>query len=431
MSESTRDLLVRGMAAAKAGDVKEASFFLDWLLSHPDSSASERVEAWFALSQITADPKIRRDYLENVLANNPGHAGARRAMAVLDGKLNPAEIIDPDRLVIPSGATPDPADPKRFICPQCGDRLTFAPDGQSLICESCQTHQWIQSSSETADENGRDFIVAMATREGHLRPTTQKNLACQGCGARFLLPPEQFTHTCPYCGSKYVVMQTETEALLLPDLFIPFAVGLNDARASLRGWFEENPVPDPLKVAPGRRIFLPFWSFEISGQIPWTRLRYENRQWVPDSGIELVCHHDIRVSASKRLPEDLAQAVDDFILDTAVPYDPAYLADNPAETYQVTVGDASLIARQTVRALEKREIDSNLFDRSRDFKTGAGEITVDTFRLILAPFWLSSYTCGEEDPRRYTLLINGQTGAVRGERPASGISGALRRLLDR
>lgn len=430
MSDDTQDLLVRGIAAAKAGEQKEASFFLDWLLSRSDATIDQRIEAWYTLSEITSDPKTKRGYLEDILANHPSHAGARRALAVLNGKLDPTDIIDPNRITAPSGVQSDPADPKRFICPQCGGRLTFAPDGHSLICEYCQSRQQMQPSATNANSDGRDFLVAMATSQGHLHPTTQKDLACQGCGSRFLLPPEQFTHVCPHCGSKYVVVQTETAALLLPDLLLPFVVKLGEARAALLAWFQKNPAPEPLWVAPGRRIYLPFWTFEISGQIPWTRQRYENRKWVPESGSELVYHRDLRVSASKRLPDDLAQAVNDFNLDAAVEYDSAYLADDPAETYQVEVGDASLIARQKARELENQQITSRFLDRSRDFKTGVGDITVETFRQILAPFWISAYTCNGDTAHRYTLLINGQTGVVRGERPSNGVQGAVRRLLD-
>ena len=67
--------------------------------------------------------------LESILANDPTEARARRKLAILDGKLKPDEIVDPDHLAQPPPDTQEANDPKRFICPKCGGRMTYTPDG--------------------------------------------------------------------------------------------------------------------------------------------------------------------------------------------------------------------------------------------------------------------------------------------------------------
>jgi len=39
---------------------------------------------------------------------------------------------------------------------------------------------------------------------------------------------------------------------------------------------------------------------------------------------------------------------------------------------------------------------------------------VDSFRLLLLPVWLVTYTWGE---KRFQVVINGQSGAVFGQKP--------------
>ena len=87
MSSSARDLLVRGIAAAKTKDIDEARFYLEWVL-RTDANRQQRIKAWYWLSEISDDPAEKRDLLENILVHEPGHAEARRSRAILDGVID-------------------------------------------------------------------------------------------------------------------------------------------------------------------------------------------------------------------------------------------------------------------------------------------------------------------------------------------------------
>ena len=54
------------------------------------------MEACYWLSEVSDDPTEKRSLLEEILANNFGDARARRKLAILDGKIKPEEIVDPD-----------------------------------------------------------------------------------------------------------------------------------------------------------------------------------------------------------------------------------------------------------------------------------------------------------------------------------------------
>src|ERR1051326_5352406 len=130
ISDYSKDLLRNGIIDAKSGNKASARRYLDRAV-YMSNDHEVLAEAWFWMSQVVDDATEKRKALENCLANDLQHARARRALAVLDGKLKADEIIDPDHIPsVPAGL--QTADAQRFVCPKCGGRMSFAPDGQSL-----------------------------------------------------------------------------------------------------------------------------------------------------------------------------------------------------------------------------------------------------------------------------------------------------------
>ncbi len=97
MDESTRDLFIRGMLAAKANETADAYRYLEWVL-RLDPPLDTRVDALYWLSRVAATPAEQGRLLEEALAYAPSDMRCRRALAVLRGELDPAQIIDPDRI---------------------------------------------------------------------------------------------------------------------------------------------------------------------------------------------------------------------------------------------------------------------------------------------------------------------------------------------
>ncbi len=223
MDDLTRDLFIRGMLAAKAKESADARRYLEWVL-RLDPPQDMRVDALYWLSKVAETPKEQRRLLEEALAYNPSEMRCRRELAVLKGDLDPGEIVDPDRFTSGAGpaltagakagqAASRPAGADRFTCPQCGGRMTYAPDGQSLTCEYCAARSSAARPALAAEDDpsaAQNFLIAMATRKGHLHPVTRQTFNCQGCGSPFLLPAQQLSATCPYCGSAYVVRRPQS-----------------------------------------------------------------------------------------------------------------------------------------------------------------------------------------------------------------------------
>ncbi len=266
-SDYGRELLKSGIIEAKAGHKDTALRYLDRAayMSHDHDVLAE---TWFWMSQLIDDKVEKRKALENCLAHNLQHARARRALAILDGKLKADEIVDPDHLPLPPEGL-RAADAQRFICPKCGGRMAFSPDGQSLTCEYCSRNQKFAAQPGTADE--KDFIVAMATARGHGKPLNQQVFHCEGCGCEFILPPNQISTTCVYCGSPHVVNWESEEQLLAPDGIIPHQFDQQRAIKYLVEWVEKNKIQPEKKVDLPRGVYLPLWMFDIGGEIQYTR----------------------------------------------------------------------------------------------------------------------------------------------------------------
>ena len=126
--EYSKELLRSGIIEAKAGSRESARRYLDRAI-YMSGSHDLLAEAWFWMSEITAEPVEKRKALENCLAHEMRHSRARRALAILDGKLKADEVVNPDKLPA-AGSETRKSDADRFMCPKCGGRMSFAPDGQ-------------------------------------------------------------------------------------------------------------------------------------------------------------------------------------------------------------------------------------------------------------------------------------------------------------
>ena len=180
----------------KAGELTWARRYAERALLQADD-IDTKVKAHYILSRTTDDLVEKRGFLETVLAYDPTHAEARRALAILDGKLKPEDIVDANKLPAQErGEQQARAD--RFTCPQCGARRIFAPDGISLHCEHCGYND---SLADKGIANESDFFVAMATAKGHRKATNTLIFHCNGCGAEFILAPGVISASCAYCDS--------------------------------------------------------------------------------------------------------------------------------------------------------------------------------------------------------------------------------------
>jgi len=412
----SESLLRSGIIEAKAGVKETARRYLERAIN---TSGEHDVlsEAWYWMSQIADDRAEKRAALENCISFDMRHARARRELAVLDGKLDEKEIINPDALPVQS-TDPTQANADRFMCPQCGAKMVFAPDGSGLICEHCTRNQSLAAGAEAEEQ---DFLIAMATARGHGKPVAMQVFHCEGCGAEFILPPDVISTTCAYCDSPHVVSLEESRELLPPEGVIPQAFSQKQATKLLVDWVESNSIDPDGKVDPPRGVYLPIWTFDIGGGIGYRGEKYETEDGLRQRATRVVTVNgeypvhidDLPIPASRKIARHISRLLPTFELKNTQPYNPRYLSNWAAEVYDVPMADASLDARSRAYAKLKRKLPSDISSLF-NLKTSSASLAIESFKLVLVPVWITEIPV---EGQELLVLLNGQNGVVQGDTP--------------
>jgi hypothetical protein len=268
----------------------------------------------------------------------------------------------------------------------------------------------------------------MATLKGHVKPLQEQVFHCKGCGAEFLLPAKLISATCVYCNSPHVVSLENTKDLLAPTGIIPHAFGQRQATQYLIQGVETNQIkPENIGGAASPRLYiprglyLPIWMFNLGGAIDYTAemVQFDEEdsplfkasrppQLVSVNDQFPVIMDDFVIPGSRKLSAPLLKLVPTFDMKSIKPYQPGYLADWPAEVYDIPMAQASLDARSQAYAQIKRELPYRLGCTSITH-TSSANLGIDSFRLILLPVWMTELTF---QGREHLVLINGQSGEV-------------------
>jgi len=411
--EYDNNLLKEGILHFKSKDYAMARRYFERALDTADDLQTQAQTNYY-LSQVVDDPKQKRQFLEQTLAIDMGHAAARRALAILDGKLKPAEIVNPDAIPNPVPGT-QTARADRFTCPTCGGRMLFAPDGTALVCENCSHLQKLNTGTPGAEQ---DFFVAMANGKGFRKTISVKTFQCRDCGANFILAPSELSAICAYCGSQYVIAMQTVRELVEPDAVIPMAVDQKQAVLQLVQWMEKKRIEQKGKVGPPRGLYLPVWVFDLIGNLPWNGRVVRNKREVPISGESPALFNDVCIPASRKLADLLPKLLPEYSLATAPAYDQRFLTGWPTQVYEMLMSDAALEARRLTVEQIRRDIHAahrNLVD----LRYSTSTISITSYRLILLPVWLTDYSFEESS---YRVIINGQTATVYGETPRRGLA---------
>jgi len=354
-------------------------------------------------------------------------------LAILLGELNPSEIIDPESIPELS-TTAKKVKTDRFVCPQCGARMVYTTDGQSLYCEHCGYNNPLTNSTKEAKE--QDFFVGMAIASGHQSPVATQVFFCEGCGAKFILSPQTISATCAYCGSPHVIRSEKQQDILSPNGIIPINYTQKTATRVLEIWLQKHKTYQKKILQPLNGVYLPAWTFDIVGSITY-------HEEIDDSDfieLEMVNHKstiprefyihldDLCVPASRRMQKLFKSMLSTYDLKEIRDYEPDFLANWGAEVYDIPMADASLDAREL--ALDEGR--HQLKVRLPGISVAAilpGDIQVTSFKLVLLPVWMSTI---QLEAKACTVMVNGQNGAIVSNCPfrERGFAGWLKSFLD-
>ncbi len=336
----------------------------------------------------------------------------------------------------------------KFACPACGGEAIWEPAKQKLVCPFCGTESPMKIDSSGAVVE-HDLVAAIRGIGDDRRgwQADKRQVRCQSCNAISVVDPKRQAQTCEFCGSAQLVPYEETKPAFRPESVLPFTVSEPAARDRIRAWYGK------LWLAPGalkrraltdtvRGVYLPYWTFDAHVDAAWTaeagyyyyttESYVENGQmrtrqvqhvrWEPAAGRLEHFFDDDLVCASIGVHPNLLRGIEPFPTEQLRAYDAAYVAGWVVERYQIDLVAAAQRARDAMdaklREISARQIPGDTY-RNLDVRASyAGQ----TFKHILAPVWLLSYTYGRN---AYQCAMNGVTGAIAGEYPKSAWKIAL------
>ncbi len=416
------DALRDGILAARNGSYALARR----LLERAGRIQPYEARPWIELAKIARNEAEETDYLEKALVADPYDQQVRRKLALLKGKVRADELlpVGGESPHPESDAVVDAAAKRSFICPQCGSGVAFDLHSDTLRCDACGFERPVeQRRAAGVSEQVLDFVLP--TRRGHQWAQAQNRFECRQCGAVSLWPKGQSALQCPYCGTHQLAESAETASLVDPQAIGLMEVDEKKAHVIVRAWLKKDwKAPDDLvqsvKGLSLRPAYYPFWTFDGALRLHWHCEVNEGGRnaasWTPRSGAEIEMFDDVLTPGYRALDGDLLGGILPFRLKEIVAFKPEFLAGWPALAYDVPLVEAVLQARGAVVQQTRRRLYGRVLpgEEKRNLTTGAVEWSGITFNHVLLPVWIGEYVYRG---KRFTFLINGQTGEIHGEKP--------------
>jgi len=192
-----------------------------------------------------------------------------------------------------------------------------------------------------------------------------------------------------------------------------------------KGWFTPDDLSESAQKTALRPAYYPFWTFDGTLELHWrcevNEGSDEDPHWVSRTGVEYEMFDDVLIPGSKAITRKKADKISPFKLKEVVEFKPEFLAGWPALTYDISLADATLVARETIIRKFRRSMHNKILPhrKKRNLSTGTHKWSGMTFKYVLLPLWIGAY---QYKGQSYSILINGQTGKVVGKKPRDTVN---------
>lgn len=326
-----------------------------------------------------------------------------------------------------------------YYCSNCGGVMEFDVKTQSLKCPNCDTQVDIVNDKKKIVEHKFTKRIAKSITVEEKHTSTME---CKGCGARVEVSADCTATECPYCGAKYV-LAAKQEAAIIPDGVVPFKIDKNKVQETFNKWINRR------WLAPGKLkhlyesgkiqgIYIPYWTFDADVVCDYSAEGGKHRKvqvkkddgttetrtetdWYNTHGRVKEFFDDVQVRGSKNLKDSLLKGIEPY--DTKrqlVSYSPEYMSGYGAECYTVPLEDAhreaNNIMENKLRDLARQDVRRH-YDEVRNVRI-APDYRDETYKHIMIPVYSTAFTYGNKN---YTVLVNGQTGKIKGSYPKSPV----------
>lgn len=336
---------------------------------------------------------------------------------------------------------------QKFNCPACGAEAVWTPAKQALVCAFCGTVSPAKLEADGTLVEESDLLAALRSIPDDQRgwAARKKTVRCQSCSAISVFDEKRVAQNCEFCGSPSILSVEDIKAPIRPTSMLPFKIADTKVREDIRHWygshwFAPNKLKSKALTDTLHGVYLPYWTFDARADCPWeaeagyyyyvrdSKGQQQRRvRWEHASGRVEHFFDDVLVPASKGVHPKLLGGLEPFPTTTdLVPYDPGYVSGWVVEQYQIDLVEAAQNSRSRMESALRDMCASQVpgdTHRNLDIQPHYAD---QTFKHILLPVWLLSYTFGT---RNYQVAVNGCTGRITGEYPISWVKVAIVVLL--
>lgn len=264
---------------------------------------------------------------------------------------------------------------------------------------------------------------------------TTTSFSCSNCGATTNAVALGSSIRCPFCGSEHVISGPVDPGAPQPEALIPFSFPDANVEPAYRKWlgegfFRPKDITSKANSHKMQAVYIPVWDTSAHARSSWTAQagytenvpgtgdQSSNSQtrtrWEQVSGSHSESYERLLISASKGLPQDWLDRLDDLDWGQIKGFDPSYLLGREVEQSVLDRSAAVSAAREEIEERERNAC-TNLVpgDTQKDVRVST-EISDVKSRLVYLPVWLASF---QYNDKVYRCIVNGQTGKVTGDAP--------------
>ena len=334
-------------------------------------------------------------------------------------------------------------------CPECGGDLQWNAKAQSLRCPYCGTVvPWSDAQQKALGEGvvEQDLEAALANPpQGRGWGDARREVQCQSCKAISVFVDGRVAQRCDFCSSPAIVAHEERNDAITPQSILPFKLSDGQVRDAIRKWYGSRWfAPNKLKrmalTDTLHGVYLPYWTFDAQVEASWTAdsgtyyyttetyrdssgntqtRQVQHVRWRPASGDLAHFFDDTLVPGTQGVELKLLRQVEPFPTTSDLkPYSPEFVRGWTVERYQVDLTQAAQQGRAAMEdEMERLCANEVPGDTHRDLRVRSS-FRGRTFKHVLVPVWLVSYTYGSKN---FQVLTNGYTGTIAGDRPYSWV----------
>jgi len=127
-----------------------------------------------------------------------------------------------------------------YPCSSCGADLLFEPGDGSLTCPYCGHKQAIPQSNTQIEERSFTQQLRIPPEQMASLATNALEVRCQSCGAQIIFTPPEVAGRCEFCGMPIVAQPQSADPIVTPGGLLPFSVTQKQASAALRQWLSSR-----------------------------------------------------------------------------------------------------------------------------------------------------------------------------------------------